>query len=63
MLQSNRLIDILITLIMGYLGLLGWIQLNEKYSFNTEAMVTVESKLLNLVEERLCSNDNYEICL
>jgi hypothetical protein len=63
MLQSNRLIDILVTLLMGCLGLLGWIQLNEKHSFNTETIVTMESKLPNLVEERLCSNNNYEIYL
>jgi hypothetical protein len=56
MLQSNQLIDILATLLMGCLGLLGWIQLNEKHSFNTETMVVIESQLPNLVEERLHSN-------
>jgi hypothetical protein len=49
MLQSDGLVDILATLLLGCLGLLGWIHLNEKHSFNTETIPAVESKLPNIV--------------
>lgn len=47
MLQSDLLVDILATLLLGCLGLLGWIHLNEKHSFNPETRTVVESHLPN----------------
>jgi hypothetical protein len=63
MLQSKQLVDILATLLMTCLGLLGWTQAYEEHSFKTktETLLAGESKLLNLVEERLCSNDYNQI--
>jgi hypothetical protein len=66
MLQSKQLVDILATLLMTCLGLLGWTQvyeehIYEEHSFKTETLLAGEPKLLNLVEERLCSNDYNQI--
>jgi hypothetical protein len=54
MLQLEQLVDILATLLMTCLGLLGWTQLYEDQSFKTETMLAVDQKLPNFVEERLC---------
>jgi PAS domain S-box-containing protein len=63
MLQQNRLVNILATLIISCFGLFGWTQLAWGHSLQSSTMVAMESPSSNLVEQRLCTNSGQKIDL
>jgi photosystem II PsbU protein len=63
MLQTNQLINILATILIGGLGFFGWIQLDEGHNFQSTTMMAIESRSSNVIEQRLCSNSSQKIDL
>ena len=63
MLQTTLFINILATILIGGFGFFGWIQLDEGHNLQSTAIVAMESRSPNAIEQRLCSNSSQKIDL
>jgi hypothetical protein len=53
MLRSSRFADILATLIMSCLAIVGWMNLHQEYKTQSKTMASIESKFSSLVAAKL----------